>query len=58
MTQGMYVLLDPYSGWQVCVVDEFGNQQRTGSGWPTMEDALRAAAIDFGRPFGIKLEPL
>ena len=58
MKDGVYIVLERYEGWKIVAADEYGNQNTLQTGFLTCEEAMRAAALNFSRPFGFKLVPL
>lgn len=58
MTEGMYLVCDPASGWSVKALDQFGmTLQVLTHGHPTMEAAIRELATGLNKPVALKLTP-
>lgn len=57
MNQGIFLRCDPYAGWTVVMVDEYGNEQIMVFSCQTMEEALRKFTIQLNKPVQIKISP-
>lgn len=57
MNEGVYLKCDPYTGWSVVIRDQWGSERAVVSNAPTMEDAMRKAAISSNEPHYLKLTP-
>lgn len=58
MSEGMYLVCDPQSGWSVRALDQFGNtMQVLTDGHLTLEAAIRELAVGLGKPIALKLSP-
>lgn len=58
MSEGMYLVCDPQSGWSVRSLDQYGNTlQVVTQGHPTLEAAIRELAVGMSKPVALKLSP-
>lgn len=58
MSQGMYLVCDPGTGWSVRMLDDFGmTLQVMTQGHATMEAAIRELAVGLNKPVALKLSP-
>lgn len=51
---GFYLRIDPYSGWTVYEVNQYGNE-RFCTNAMTLEDAMRQFQTQVGRPVEMRL---